>query len=68
MQVVFQHHIAVQEQALVLLLMAPAIDQDLYGLRAGEYRQPFEDSAGEEVGSIRLGDDVAAPTHCVLSP
>ena len=47
--------------------MGPAVQKDLHRIRTGEDREPFHDGAGQEMGLIRLPDDVAAPGH-LFSP
>ena len=66
MEVVFQHHEAVDSQVIVSLLVGPGVEQNLSRLGAGEDGQPFDDGAGQEVGQMGLGEMIAAAGHGVL--
>ncbi len=52
---------------LLFLQLFEALDQDRHALLAGEYGQPVEDGAGEEVGMSRFVDFVSASSHDAVS-
>ncbi|MNP52939.1 hypothetical protein D3C76_1473650 [compost metagenome] len=62
-QVIFEDHITKQLQAVVGLLVTPAVQQVVDDIGADEQREPFHEGTGEEVGFVRLGDGVTASAH-----
>src|SRR5215831_851264 len=60
---VFQDHITVYGQPVVLLQVAPRVEDDLHGFRPCEDGEPADHSAGQEVRILGLEDLVTATGH-----
>ena len=43
--------------------MRPTVQEDLHRIRTGEDGQPLDHGAGQEMGFVRLQDQVAASGH-----
>ena len=45
--------------------MRPTVQNDPHRLRPGEHGQPLDHGAGQEMGFVRLQDDVTASGHAL---
>ena len=63
--VVFQNHIAIDLDSLLLLPEDEAIQKDLHRARSGENRQPVEHGKGQEMGCAGITYGVAAASDDV---
>ena len=45
--------------------MGPTVQEDLHRIRTGEDGQPLDHGAGQEMGFVRLQDDVTASGHAL---
>jgi hypothetical protein len=60
MEVIVEDHPGMDPQILVLTAVDQRLDEDVAARRAGEDRQPFNNGASDEVGTICLRDSIAA--------
>ena len=45
--------------------MGPTVQEDLHRIRPGEHGQPLNHGAGQEMGFVRLQNQVAASGHAL---
>ena len=45
--------------------MRPTVQEDPHRLRPGEHGQPLDHGAGQEMGFVRLQDDITASGHAL---
>ena len=66
MNMVFQHNVSEEDQAIVILEELPGVQQNLHSVGAGKDGEPANDRTRQEMGEGVLSEPIACASHEIV--